>query len=99
MKNENTGKTEASQRIMISSSNRLTIVTSTISLIFSEVDVLANSPSNRQFDLALQRTREPGRIDHDNQRRDPEQDAKADQEPVGEAKGVALEEQANPTRE
>jgi hypothetical protein len=37
LKKENTGNTEASQRIMTSSSNRLTIVTSTIIRIFSAV--------------------------------------------------------------
>ena len=47
LKNENTGKTDASQRIMISSSSRLTMVTSTINLIFSRVEALTNSPSNR----------------------------------------------------
>ena len=47
LKNENTGKTDASHRIITSSSSRLTIVTSTISLIFSLVLVLPYPVSNR----------------------------------------------------
>jgi hypothetical protein len=46
LKKENTGNTEASQRIMTSSSRRLTIVTSTIRRIFSFVLASVKPASN-----------------------------------------------------
>ena len=97
LKKANTGKTEASQRIITSSSSRLTMVTSTISRIFSCVLELRKAVLEQrahQADLALQRTRDPGRIEDDQQCRDAERNAQHRQCEFDDLEGRAVEEYA-----